>query len=268
MSGPAGDVDAALAGARRFLAARGAPREARFVAALAGELDPAALAREAGAGQDRRGALAPLLAGDAQGPGVASTHDALEWLVGLGLSEGPVVDRAAGYLVGAQEADGGWSDPVADGDEGRLALGAGICGLLVRCPAARVSALRRAGEYLAAHWSRERVQRGSYPAIAGYLHAFAGLPAELDVADEALQWCGRELERGFRSGAFDPVAVGRVFVLCHATAIPGARLGAAEVVAALLRGQAPDGGFGEGGGRERASCGAALALAHLRSALR
>jgi hypothetical protein len=257
----------ALARARAFLEAQGARREARYVGALLGDTERETLRAEAQAGQDARGALAPLLAGDAPGPGVASTADALGWLVALGLTEGAGVDAAAAFLVREQEPDGGWSDAAARGGEERLALSAAVLGLLVRCPAARASALRRAAAHLAERWSVERVQGGSYAAIAGTLHALSGVPAEVDVADEALQWCGRELERGFRIGAFDALQVGRVFRLCEAAALPGARLGAAEVARALLAAQAPDGGFGAAPARERATCEACLALRLLGPAL-
>jgi hypothetical protein len=265
-SGPE-PVAAALARARRFLEEQGAAREARYVAALLGDPLREALRAEASAQQAASGALAPFLAGDASGPGAASTADTLAWLVGLGFTEGPVVDAAAAWLARAQDPDGGWSDPAAPDEEARLALSASLCGLLVRCPAARLAALRRAATHLAALWSRERVQGGSYPAIAGYLHAFTGVPADLEVADEALQWCGRELERGFRIRAFDALQVARVFVLCDAAALPGARLRAAEVAEALLASQAADGGFGAEPGRLRATCQAALALRHLGPAL-
>jgi hypothetical protein len=269
MSGPTREALAgALERAARFLEARAGKPEALYGAALAGAALPAAFLEAAAARQDARGALGPLLAGDAPGPGVASSADALGWLGALGAREGAVVDRAVGFLLREQREDGGWSDPAAPDDEARLALTAAVAGHQARCPAARPTALRRAAAHLAARWSRERVQRGSYAAIAGTLHAFAGVPAEVDVADEALQWCGRELERGFRTGAFAPLAVAGAFLLCGAAALPGARLGAAEVAEALLREQAADGGFGADPERERSTCRAAAALRHLGACLR
>jgi hypothetical protein len=268
MSAPqAADLAGALARAAAFLAARGAAREARYVDALGGRLAPAALAAEAAQAQDPGGALAPLLAGDAPGPGVASSADALGWLIGLGLVEGAPLARAAAFLAAAQAPDGAWSDPVAADEEARLALTAMLCGHLARLPCARLSTLRRAAGHLARHWTPARVQGGSPAAVSGWLHAFAGLPAELELGDEVLQWCGRELERGFRSGALDAVRTARVFALCDASALPGARLGAQEVAAALLREQAQDGGFGAEPGRERATCEAAVGLCRLRRAL-
>ena len=88
------------------------------------------------------------------------------------------------------------------------------------------------------------------------------------MADEALQWCGRELERGFRTGSIDAVRTARVFALCDAAALPGARLRADEVAAALLREQDSDGAFGAEPARLRATCEAALGLRQLARALR
>lgn len=261
-------VAAALSRARDFVAARGAGREAVLLRVLLGEVPPDALAGEAAALQDERGALGPLLAGDAPGPGVASTADALGWLAAAGAARGDLAERAVAFLVGAQGEAGGWRDAAAPDEEAEVALSAAVAALLARAPSARLSSLRRAAVFLGARWSRARVQGGSYPAIAGYLAALATLPAEIESADEALQWCGRELERGFRSGAFGPVAVASVFVRCDAAALPGARLRADEVAAAVLAAQREDGSFPGEGPPERATCAAALALRHLAPALR
>jgi hypothetical protein len=262
-------VTAALYRAQAFLAARGAEAEARYVAVLAGEAPRGDLVARASAAQRDDGALGALLAGDAPGPDVASTADALGWLVPLGVVEGPPVDAAAGFLVRAQGADGGWEAPGGHAErEDSLALSATLCGLLSRCPAARHSALRRAAAFLAARWSVERVKRGSYPAIAGYLHAFSTVPADVDEADTALQWCGRELDRGFRVHTLGAAAVGDVLVRCDALAVPGARLSGKTIAEALLREQRPDGGFGPPAAELRATCKAALALRHLAATLR
>jgi hypothetical protein len=260
MSEGAGAVAAALARAQAFLAARGAALEARYVGVLAGAVPRAEIAERARAAQTADGALGALLAGDARGPGVESTADALGWLVAIGCVEGPPVDAAASYLVRAQRPDGGWDAAGPAEEETGLALTATLAGLLSRCPGARHSALVRAAGFLGAQWSPDRVQSGSYPAIAGYLHAFATVPADVDEADTALQWCGRELERGYRIGAFGAAAVGEVFVRCGAIAIPGTRIQAAEIAQALLLEQRPDGGFGPPAAEVRATCKAALAL--------
>ena len=82
---------------------------------------------------------------------------------------------------------------------------------------------------------------GEWQAIAAFSHFFANVPHEL--ADAALQWCGRELERGYRTGAFDALAAARVLLWCDAHAIPGARLGVDELLGALLAEQRGDGGW-------------------------
>ena len=87
---------------------------------------------------------------------------------------------------------------------------------------AALAALRAAGGYLAVHWSPELVQGGSWHAICGYAHFFSNVPHE--ISDAVLQWCGRELERAFRIGAFDAVRAARIFTLCDAHALPGAKL--------------------------------------------
>jgi hypothetical protein len=104
--------------------------------------------------------------------------------------------------------------------------------------------LRAASAFLAARWGPERVQSGDPIAIGAWAQWFANTDDEL--ADAGLQWCGRELERGFRTGAIDALATARVFALCDAQALPGARLGAEEVVLSLTAAQAADGGFGAG----------------------
>jgi hypothetical protein len=76
--------------------------------------------------------------------------------------------------------------------------------------------------------------------LAGWL-LHANVPDER--ADEVFQRCGRELERGFRTHGFTPVAVARVFLRARARALPGASIDAGEVVATLLAAQAPDGGW-------------------------
>jgi len=258
----------AIARARARLASIGAVREALLLDAATGAAPRDALVAAALEAQDARGALGPLVAGDAPGPGVASSADALGWLAALGTCRGPAVERAVGFLVAAQGPDGGWRDPAAASEEAEAALTAAVAAALARAPSARHSALRRAGAALEARWSRERVQAGSYPSIAGYLAALSVLPTDVEIADEALQWCGRELERGFRTGRFGPVAVASVFLRCEAAALPGARLDAREVGRALLAAQQEDGGFPGDGPPARLACEAALALRHLAPALR
>jgi hypothetical protein len=77
--------------------------------------------------------------------------------------------------------------------------------------------------------------------LVAYAHCFANTSHE--EGDPILQWCGRELERGFRTRLFDAVRAARVLVLCDAGAIPGARFAAGELVAGVLAEQQADGGW-------------------------
>jgi hypothetical protein len=223
-----------------------------FVLRAAGALERAyweTLLRRQGAGpllaalaaqQDETGALRPWRDAGAADPALAATLRGLTWLDALGLLDHAVPERAATWLLARQQDDGGWAEPAAS-EERRIALSGEVAGLLAKTPYARESALRRAEAFLARHWAVERVQGPCYPPIFAYVHALAHLPSEL--ADEALQWCGRELERGYRTHAFPPVAVARVFLRARARALPGLRIEPAELVATLLAAQAPDGGW-------------------------
>lgn len=196
----------------------------------------AALAEE----QDASGALRPWRAEAAADPPLLATLRVLTWLDTLGLLDHPLPERAVMWLLARQCDDGGWSEPGAS-EARRVSLTGEVTGLLAKTPHARQSALRRAEAFLVRHWSVERVQGPCYAPILAYVHALAHLHSEL--ADEALQWCGRELERGFRTHAFGPVAVARVFLRARARALPGLRIEPAELVAALLAAQAPDGSW-------------------------
>jgi len=217
-----GDPRQALARARSFVAARGDERSRR-------RLDVAL-------GQAPREALGDV--GWRPAEGVAG---ALAALSSLDLAGGRALPALLAWIEEAQVPDGSWSArPDAPEPERLVATGL-LAGFLAKTSAARPRCLERAGVFLAARWGPERVQGGDFGAIAAYAHWFANAPHEL--SDAGLQWCGRELERGFRSGRLRGWQVARVLVLCDARALPGARLGAGEVVMALLAEQSPDGGW-------------------------
>lgn len=179
--------------------------------------------------------------------------------------DAPPVRTLAVELASAQAADGGWCEDRPLGE--RLFETGMIAGHLTKARSARPEVLLGAAGFLAAHWSPDRVRGGAWDAIAAYAHLFANVDHEL--ADAVLQWCGRELGRGFATGAFDAVRTTRVLVHCDAHGLPGARLGPADLVAALLAEQEDDGGFpapgGEGGAGERvgATLDGLAALLHL-----
>lgn len=224
--------------------ARAARRAAEFVArhgdARAG-LRARALA-------DAHAAAALRAALEAEAPewerrdGWVAAEAALEILAEQDALAGPLAERACAAVVRAQEADGSW--PGADAAEAaRIARTGLIAGLLARTRFARPRALHAAGSYLALRWTPARVRDG-LPVVAGVLRFCANAGGDDAFADMALHACGRELERGWREGAWDAAAVARVFVDCDAASLPGTALRASELRAGIAALQAADGGLG------------------------
>jgi hypothetical protein len=173
-------------------------------------------------------------------------------------------ERACAELASAQREDGGFE---VEGDlDARLGYTGTAAGLLAKTPFARPELLDAAGGFLARHFAPERVQGFRYESLVAYASFFANAPhAE---SDAVLQWCGRELERGFRARAFDAVRTARVYAGCDAHALPGARIAQDELCAALRAEQSADGGFGlpvaPAGERVEATLEALVALRHFR----
>jgi hypothetical protein len=229
-------ISSAVTRAEAFVLGGAGPLEHAFWQTLLRRQDARALFAALGAEQQDDGAIRPWR----DAAPFAATLRALTWLDALGLLDHPVPERAVGYLLARQEPDGGWTEPGAS-EARRISLSGQVTGLLAKTPYARASALGRAEGFLADRWAIERVQGPSYAPILSYVHALVHLHSE--IADEALQWCGRELERGYRSQAFSAVAVARVFLRARARALPGITLEPAELVATLLAAQADDGGW-------------------------
>jgi len=184
--------------------------------------------------------LAALDADDAEGP-LASVRRLLGICDDLGALHAPLVERACTRLARRQSGDGAWRDtPAAAPDDVIRATGM-LAGHLAKTRFARPETLAAASDFLAAHWSPQRVKQSRWHDLAGYAHSFANIDHE--ASDEILQWCGRELERGFRTRAFDALRTARVLVYCDAHALPGARIDAPELVTALLAEQADDGSW-------------------------
>jgi hypothetical protein len=182
---------------------------------------------------------------------------ALETLSVLGEVRGftrPVTEKLVDWLARAQRSDGSWGhvDPVreAEDPEGaqeravndRLFITGMLAGYALRTPFVRPELGEWAGRFLTELWAPERVEDGRLSAIAGFANFFANGGAP-DLSDEAMQWCGRELERGFRSHRFEAVDVLRVLFCCDAEAMPGATFDVVELLDRLLGEQAQDGGF-------------------------
>jgi hypothetical protein len=151
------------------------------------------------------------------------------------------VECACDSLTASQRGDGSWSDRESAAEDERIFATGMIAGYLAKTPFVRQSTLSSAADYLAARWSPDRVKGSAWGASAAYFHCFALVRHE--QADAILQWCGRELERGFRTGVYDAVRTARVFTLCRAHALPGSRLAATELVARILDEQMDDGGY-------------------------
>ena len=148
--------------------------------------------------------------------------------------------RIAEALAQAQAEDGSFGGADSDEEErvfttGRLA--AGLAGLR----SVRKRLLDGAADFLAVRFTPHRVGGFAWRPLAAYTPLFTNV--EHERGDDVLQWCGRELERGFRARRFDAVQTARIWVDCAAAALPGARLTAGEIMLALLAEQASDGSW-------------------------
>lgn len=171
--------------------------------------------------------------------GVAGTLAALDVLEDAGVRSGPELESAVRHLARTQAADGSWKD----GGAGDRVVATGlVLARLARLRAASPRILSLADGFLSGAFSPERVEQGGWEAVA----AFAAPAANgmLDCADEALQWCGRSLEKGVRSGEIPVLDAARVLLLCDAPSLPGSQLAAPELLLALPGAQSDDGGFG------------------------
>lgn len=229
MSAPDPDAGRPLAAARRaaaFVAAAGDALLSPWGSVLAGDAAPEVAAEAIVKHQQPDGGF-----GD-----VASTRRVLALLEDLGARGGPLREGACAWLASVQAEDGHWGD----GDAALFETGV-LVGLQARSPTASTPALHAAADWLAGRFTPDVVKGFRWPPLAGYAAAFSNHAH--DAADEILQWCGRELERGFRAGRFDAVLCGRVLLWCDALSVPGSPLSSHELLPLLLEQQEPDGGW-------------------------
>jgi hypothetical protein len=165
----------------------------------------------------------------------------LEILDDLRCANAAPVEHACESLTASQQSDGSWPNWESAAEDERVVATGMIAGYLAKTPFVRQSTLALAADYLVARWSPDRVKGSAWGANAAYFHCFALVRHE--QADAILQWCGRELERGFRTGVYDAVRTARVFALCKAHALPGSGLAATELVSRILDEQMDDGGY-------------------------
>jgi hypothetical protein len=157
------------------------------------------------------------------------------------------VELAARSLETRQSDDGAFRVPTSGSgraaDQAEVFWTGMVAGILGRTPVSRPSLLEAAGEFLAQRFEPDAVENDGYSALLAYAHFFTNVAH--DLSDEGLQWCGRALEKGFRSRQLDAVATVRVLLTCDAQALPGATFDVTELLERLLEEQAGDGGFAE-----------------------
>jgi hypothetical protein len=239
-SGSAGIARARLR-ALRFVEGAGDELARRRAQALAGFAPATRVVDWLERADAAAGSEAAARAGDPE-----AGRTALAVLADLGALRGAFVERVVARLAAGQCHDGSFL-PLGPGSEAAAIECTGrLLGLLARTACVRDAVLDAGADWLAARFSPERVQGFAWGPLAAYAAAFSSVAHE--GADAILQWCGRELERGFRAGAFDGVATARVLLDCDAPSLPGARLAAQEVVVSILGAQEGDGGFAPGAG--------------------
>lgn len=194
-------------------------------------------------------------AGDLEGlappPSLAGAFESLLVLADAKALERPCVEALGLHLLACQCGDGSFGDD-ATPEPMRLFMTGMIAGLLGQTTHVRPDLLHAAAAWLAPRFSPEAVEGGRWSAITAFGTFFSNVGH--DDSDAALQWCGRELERGYRTGRFDASATVRALLYCDALAMPGAQLDPLELLDRMLGEQAADGGFAElspGGVRAR-----------------
>ena len=118
-----------------------------------------------------------------------------------------------------------------------------VAGLLGPTRVVRPEVLESAGEFLEGLFNLERVSALGWEALTAFGLFFTNVGH--DLSDSALQWIGRELERGQHRRAWETVLTVRTLLHCQASAIAGANLDAFLLVTDLLGEQGADGGFAE-----------------------
>jgi hypothetical protein len=239
-------LDAPLTRAARFVAQQAGALERLYCETLLRELPLPALLGALAERQRADGSFVPWRPLDSDPE--AATRRALLWLGALGVADHPLLEAAVSFLARQQAPDGGWGSPALP-PELRVAVTGACVGLLARSPFARESLLRRGEGFLARGYSPDLLQSGEYAPLLAYAHALSGVDSE--IADEALVWCGRELEKGWRSARFSTLQVVRVLLRARARSLPGAQLEARELALALLAAQERDGGWPAEPGADR-----------------
>jgi hypothetical protein len=219
-----------------------ATADAVFRAAAYVEVHGDARARACADALIGRRAASDAIALFAPTPDASSLRESLAWCGDLRALGDPRVATWADALARDQASDGGFA-PELSPEARRFETGM-IAGLLAQSRYVRPEQLSAAAQFLAAQWSPDLVQGGSWQMIAAFATCFANV--DHDESDAILQWCGRELGRAFVTRAFDAVRTARVLVSCDAHGLPGAQLAREDLVIALVTEQRGDGSFDGG----------------------
>lgn len=157
------------------------------------------------------------------------------------------IEPAVRALEARQADDGTWriasAAPDEDPERADLFWTGMVAGVLGRTPLSRPAGLDAAGAFLEGRFDPDLVEHGGYGTLLAYAHFFTNVAH--DRGDEILQWCGRALEKGFRSRRLDGVSTLRLLLTCDAQAMPGASFDVVELLERVLDEQAGDGGFAE-----------------------
>ncbi len=239
----------------------------RFLVLLDRET-PEALLERVSALQDDAGLFSAPVDGE-ELPGGGRVANTLRVLCALDDCEslrGPAVERCIAALSALQRSDGLIEEEGGSDEEHRLFL-TGTCGAyFVKSGCARLPTIDGAVEALARAWSQERVSALSWPLLASYTHLLTNLSHE--IGDEALAWCGRELDKGIGGGELSALEVARIFLFCDAFALPGGATDGDALLGPLLSAQREDGSFAPAPDRlglqtvGEATLSAVLALSH------
>jgi hypothetical protein len=230
------ELGQALARARGFVDANGDELARRRVRTLLGETSCEPVLELLSS--QPLGSSAFVLSDLTQSPELTRQLETLAILADLRCLDAAPAEHAVAYVGGVQHPDGSWGEGA---EAGRLVLTGLLGGFLARTFCVRPRTLEAAAAFLAARWRPERVRSGDYPLLVAFAAFFSNACHEL--SDAALQWCGRELERGFRTRGLDALRTARVLTLCDAEALPGARVDGRELLAALLSEQRADGSW-------------------------
>ena len=191
--------------------------------------------------------MTDLTALDPDEQGVVGTLEAMLLAADAKVIHADWVERAVRFLESQQAPDGAYRIATIGNEraqeQAEIFWTGMVAGVLGRTPVSRPIHLEAAGEFLSARFDPEAVEQDGYPALMAYAHFYTNVAH--DDADASLQWCGRALEKGFRSRQLDAVATLRVLLTCDAQAMPGATFDVVELLDRLMQEQAGDGGFAE-----------------------